>query len=107
MENFLIENNIKHVKSRPHHPQTNGALERYHREIHKFLYDKIKNLSEFGDNEIEEGILEYISYHNNKKKSSTKFTPNEIRNITDKDQINLVIENMIKNSKKNIIYLLN
>ena len=68
MENFLIENNIKHVKSRPHHPQTNGALERYHREIHKFLYDKIKNLSEFGDNEIEEGILEYISYHNNKKK---------------------------------------
>ena len=68
MENFLIENNIKHVKSRPHHPQTNGALERYHREIDKFLYDKIKNLSEFGDNEIEEGILEYISYHNNKKK---------------------------------------
>ena len=68
MENFLNENNIKHVKCRPHHPQTNGALERYHREIHKFLYEKIKNLNDFGDNEIEEGILEYISYHNNKKK---------------------------------------
>ena len=35
LANYLDKNNIKHIRSRPHHPQTNGALERYHREIKK------------------------------------------------------------------------
>ena len=41
-----------------------------------------------------------------KKKSSTKFTPNEIRNINNEEQINLIIENMIKSSKKNLTYFI-
>ena len=36
-------------------------------------------------------------------KSSTKFTPNQIRDLNDKYQINIIIENMVKASKKNII----
>ena len=33
LENYLKNEGIKHIYSRPHHPQTNGCLERYHREL--------------------------------------------------------------------------
>ena len=100
MDNYLVENNIKHILSRPHHQQTNGALERYHRELHKYIYNAINEKNSIGDDDIEEAIFGYIDYHNNKVKSSTKFTPNQIRDLNDNYQINIIIENMIKASKK-------
>ena len=44
LENYLEENEIKHVSSRPHHPQTNGCIERYHREVHKFMKNYLNKL---------------------------------------------------------------
>jgi len=40
-ENFLEENNIKHIKSRVKHPQTNGKLEKWNDtyEINRFRFD--------------------------------------------------------------------
>ena len=70
------------------------------------MYDYLKDIKEFNDEDLENAIFEYIKYHNNKKKSSTKFTPNEIRNINNEEQINLIIENMIKSSNKNITYFI-
>ena len=37
LSSYLEEINVEHIKSRPHHPQTNGALERYHREKKKYI----------------------------------------------------------------------
>ena len=42
VENYFKEEGIKHIFSRPHHPQTNGCLERYHRELHKFMKNYLK-----------------------------------------------------------------
>lgn len=41
IDNFCINNNIKHIKSRPRHPQTNGVVEVVHKEIRKFFFVKI------------------------------------------------------------------
>ena len=37
ISDYLKQENIKHIFSRPHHPQTNWCLERYHHELHKFM----------------------------------------------------------------------
>ena len=34
---YLDKENVKIIHSRHHHPQTNGCLERYHREVHKYM----------------------------------------------------------------------
>ena len=33
----LENEDVKHIFSRSHHPQTNGCLERYHREIKNYM----------------------------------------------------------------------
>ena len=52
----------------PHHPQTNGCLERYHREVHNYMMNYLEKLEDFGDLEVESALEGYIYYHNNKKK---------------------------------------
>ena len=49
VKEYLKKENIKMVNSRPHHPQTNGCIERYHHELHKFIYNYVteqKNISD-------------------------------------------------------------
>ena len=45
----------------------------------------------------------YIIFHNQTKKYSTKYAPYEIRDIDDKNLIDIVLNNMVKNFKKHII----
>ena len=52
----------------PHHPQTNGCLERYHREVHNYMKNYLEKYEDFGDLEVESAFEEYIYYYNNKKK---------------------------------------
>ena len=54
LETFLKEQGIKHILSRPHHPQTNGCLERYHRELHKYMKNYLDNKKDYEDSDIEE-----------------------------------------------------
>ena len=46
---------------------------------------------------------EYIRFHNNSKKSSTKYTPNEIRDLDDEDLINNILKNILQSFKKHKI----
>ena len=78
---FLEKENIKIIHSNTHHPQTNGCIERYHREVHKYIKNYLNNFKDFSDKELEDALNEYIIYHNNKIKKSTKYSPNEIRDI--------------------------
>ena len=100
---YLEKENIKIIHSRPHHPQTNGCIERYHREVHKFMKNYLKDYEDFSDNEVEEALNEYIIYHNEKKKKSTQYSPNDIRDINDSIVINKILENIFKSFKPHIL----
>ena len=105
VENYFKNEGIKHIFSRAHHPQTNGCLERYHRELHKFMKNFLNEKKNFDDCD-NEALDEYIRYHNNTnstKKSSTKYTPNEIRDLDDEDLINNILKNILKSFKKHNI----
>ena len=54
IKDYLEKTNVKYVRSRPHHPQTNGFLERYHRELHKYMYNFLKECENVNDKTIEE-----------------------------------------------------
>ena len=99
IKEYLENNNVKHIRSRPHHPQTNGCLERYHRELHKYMYNILKDSEIINDNKVEEALDSYIEYHNSTKKTSTQYSPNEIRDLTDIDMINKIKLNIIKKTK--------
>ena len=44
ISNFMESQNIKLIHSRPHHPQSNGCLERYHYEVQKYMYNYLKDM---------------------------------------------------------------
>ena len=66
----------------------------------KNYLDKFDN---FYDSKIELALEDYIIFHNQTKKYSTKYALYEIRDIDDNNLINIVLNNMIKNFKKHII----
>ena len=103
LDSYLKNEGIKHVLSRPHHPQTNGCLERYHRELHKHMKKYLDKFDNFDDNKIELALEDYIIFHNQTKKYSTKYAPYEIRDIDDQILIDNILNNMVKNFKKHII----
>ena len=87
----MKDEGIKHIFSRPHHPQTNGCLERYHRELHKHMKNYLANFENIDDEKIENALDDYIIYHNKTKKSSTKYSPNEIRDLDDRNMIDVIL----------------
>ena len=103
IENYLKNEGIHHVLSRPHHPQTNGCLERYHRELHKFMKNYLDKIKDFEEGDIEDALDEYIRYHNSTKKSSTRYIPNDIRDLDNADLINIILNNIFKSFKKHNI----
>ena len=68
LENYLNNEGIKHILSRPHHPQTNGCLERYHRELHKHMKNYLDKFKLVNDALLERALEDYIIYHNETKK---------------------------------------
>ena len=52
VENYFKNEGIKHIFSRAHHPQTNGCLERYHRELHKFMKNFLNEKKNFDECDI-------------------------------------------------------
>ena len=46
---------------------------------------------------------EYIRYHNGTKKSSTRYIQNDIRDLNNADLIDIILNNIFKSFKKNII----
>ncbi len=100
MRLFCQNNNIKYIKSSPYHPQTNGSVEIIHKLEKDYLYNKKKQLGNYFDLEI--SLAEFVIYHNNKKHSTTRFIPNDIKSTEDKDTINMVLANIIKSLSSKI-----
>ena len=63
----------------------------------------LDNIKDFDESDIEEALDEYIRYHNNTKKSSTKYIPNDIRDLDDQDLIDVILNNILKSFKRHII----
>lgn len=61
---FLEDNfRMKQVHGAPHHPQTQGKIERYHRSMKNTV--KLQNY--YHPSELEEAIAQWVDYYNNKR----------------------------------------
>ena len=98
LNNYCAEKNIKIIHSSPYHPQTNGVVEVTHKEIQKYICNEyfIKK----ANFDIEKALFDIIKIHNNKKHSTTKRIPKEIKDLEDIEEINIIKNEIIKTLSK-------
>ena len=96
---YCHDNNITLLHSRPRHPNTNGAVEVFHKEIHKAI--KAQKLELGNQFELNYAIQKAVYFHNNNTHRITKFKPVEILNTTDPHIIEQVKENISKSQINN------
>jgi len=63
LKEFLYDEKITHVRGKPHHPQTQGKIERYHRSIKNII--KLENY--YFPEELETHIGAFVDYYNNRR----------------------------------------
>ena len=66
------------------------------------MYQYLKEIKIFKDNEVQDALYSYIELHNNSKKRNTKFSPIEIRDISDNSLIQQISQNIIKSIRYHI-----
>ena len=73
---YLDDKNMKHVRGRPLHPQTQGKIERYHRSMKNIV--KLDNY--FSPGQLEEKLKEFVHYYNFERyhESLQNVTPAEV-----------------------------
>lgn len=96
---YCKDNNITHIKSRPHHPQTNGVIEVVHKEIRKKVI--LEYSEDNPDFNLKSVLIDAVNIHNHNIHISTGFRPIDIINNTDDIILKQVLDNIEKNTKKN------
>lgn len=73
---YLEDKDMKHVRGRPLHPQTQGKIERYHR----YMKSIVKLDNYFSPGQLEEKIKEFVHYYNVERyhESLQNVTPSEV-----------------------------
>jgi len=73
---YLEQWNMKHVRGRPMHPQTQGKIERYHRSMKNII--KLDNY--FSPEQLKFKMNEFVHYYNNKRyhESLQNLTPADV-----------------------------
>ncbi len=76
LADYLQVQNMKHVRGRPLHPQTQGKIERYHRSMKNIV--KLDNY--FSPEQLEAKLEEFVHYYNYKRyhESLQNVTPSEV-----------------------------
>ena len=76
LADYLQEKNIKHVRGRPLHPQTQGKIERYQRSMKNVV--KLDNY--FSPGQLESKMEEFVQYYNYERyhESLQNLTPSEV-----------------------------
>ena len=97
LADYLQEKEIKHVRGRPLHPQTQGKIERYHRSMKNVV--KLDNY--FSPGQLEEKLKEFVHYYNYERfhESIENLTPAEV--YYGKGEQKLKQRKMIKNRTLN------
>ena len=63
LADYMEDKNIKHVRGRPLHPQTQGKIERYHRSMKNVV--KLDNY--FSPEQLEQKLEEFVHFYNNER----------------------------------------
>lgn len=73
---YLDDEDIKHVRGKPHHPQTQGKIERYHRSMKNVIL--LENY--YSPEELETEIASFVDYYNNRRyhESLNNLTPADV-----------------------------
>jgi putative transposase len=76
LKNYLEERGIQHVRGRPHHPQTQGKIERYHRTMKNVI--KLQNY--YLPEELCREIERFVRYYNEERyhESLDNLTPADV-----------------------------
>ena len=97
-EEYCEVNKIKIIRGRPYHPQSQGVVEAYNKEIKRLLEMKyLENKKNFTIYNI---LPNVIQIYNENIHSTTKYKPNFLFNIKDDKVIKHVIDNIKKSQKK-------
>ena len=101
-EKLLAKLNIEHIKARPHHPQTCGKIEAFHKTIHRELIDKEFFISQ---EQATEKIGRFVDHYNYARPHSSLdgFTPSDrFYNVIDAVKKYLADHRAPKNVKEEI-----
>ena len=99
IEHYCRDNNINIIHGRPYHPQSQGVVESYNKEIKRLLELKyLENRKKFS---IYNALPDAIHTYNENIHSTTKFKPNVLFNIKDSKIIHQVLDNIKKSQRKN------
>lgn len=76
VEELFAANNIKHVRTPPHHPQSNGDVERFNRTLGASI--RAASDGTGNDPSWDERLWSQVLAYNNSKHASTLLAPNEV-----------------------------
>ena len=76
LKEYLDEEDIKHVRGKPNHPQTQGKIERYHRSMKNII--RLENYH--SPKQLEAEIAVFVEYYNNRRyhESLNNLTPADV-----------------------------
>jgi len=85
-DDYCNTNNIKVIRGRPYHPQSQGIVESFNKEIKKLLENNyLENPKKFS---LENALPDIVEIYNNNIHSSTKYKPVYLFDTNDKNIIN-------------------
>ena len=96
---YCIDSGIKHICERPYHPQSQGYVESFNKELKRLL--ETKYLEDQKNFNINTELQEIINIYNNNIHNTTKYKLSFLFHYKDNSIIEKVILN-IKNSQKNL-----
>lgn len=106
---YVENKDIKHIRGKPNHPQTQGKIERYHRSMKNII--KLDNY--YFPEQLKERLVEFVDYYNNRRyhESLQNLTPADVyfgrgEKILKQRQI-VKINTMKKRRKTHLVQVLN
>jgi putative transposase len=76
MRQYLQTVGLRHLRTRPHHPQTNGKIER----LHRTLKEDVTLVVSMGPDQLREAISRFVDYYNSQRyhKALRNVTPDDV-----------------------------